>query len=102
MKFGKYFSELTRRQAQLYYLVNYSLKFPKISDQHKGYIGLRDKIDEALSSQKFGNNEFKYCGFVWFVIPKVILNLKVTWRESQNPNENEVEDHDSELDDQYI
>lgn len=27
------------------------------------------------------NKELRFCGFVWFVIPKVILNLKVTWRD---------------------
>lgn len=30
MKFPKYFSDQTRRQAQLYYLINYTLKFPCI------------------------------------------------------------------------
>lgn len=24
----------------------------------------------------------RYCGFVWFVIPKIIINLKITSHES--------------------
>ncbi len=89
MKFGRYFSEETRRQAQMFYLINYSLKFPNIKEEREGYTKLKDKIEQVLSSYKLTNNEFKYCGFVWFVIPKIILNLKITWKESQNPCENE-------------
>lgn len=75
----------------MFYLINYSLKFPKIKAESEGYGRLRDKIDKIVSEFKMINSEFKYCGFVWFVIPKIILNLKVTWKESQNPHQSQIE-----------
>lgn len=28
--------------------------------------------------------EGKYCGYIWFVIPKVIINMKITMKSSRN------------------
>lgn len=39
-------------------------------------------IERAEEELKVFSKEMRYCGFVWFVIPKIIINLKITSRES--------------------
>lgn len=53
------------------------------------------------------NKEEKFCGFVWFIIPKVILNLKITYRAAQLSmmeleNEEYLEKAEDEEEEEYI
>ncbi len=52
----------------------------KIKGQNSYMNELFDNILEEMKINKNDENEkrkIKYCGFVWFVIPKVIMNIKV-------------------------
>ena len=43
---------------------------------------LKEQIDQGITN-KITAKEGKYYGFIWFIIPKVIINLKVTAKAIQ-------------------
>lgn len=44
-------------------------------------------MNEGLAKLKVMNKNGEYCGFVWFIIPKVIINLKITTRSMKEQEE---------------
>jgi hypothetical protein len=62
------------------------IKFHADSDflADENFFALRQKI----LAEYFGltlNREGSFCGFVWFVIPKIIINQKYIMRRRQEP-----------------
>lgn len=55
MKKPKYFGDAVRREAQLCYLINYTLKFPGIKYENEGYNKMKGKIDKIMDQMKIIN-----------------------------------------------
>lgn len=71
------FNVATRKRALLFYIASYLIKFhfdDKFLEEDK-FVTLRKMIVDqykAMSMKQTG----EFCGFVWFVIPKIIINQK--------------------------
>ena len=63
----------------LYYVCSYiykfgnKLRFPIHSEILEK---IRSWISYCLESRKRLDKEGKFCGFIWFIIPKIIINIK--------------------------
>lgn len=78
LKYSRYFSEQIELKAQLFYLISYMYKFPEIQINEPYFEKLKAEVLSALDSLKIFNREGKFCGFIWFIIPKIIINLKIS------------------------
>ena len=65
------------RKTQLFYLVSYLYRFPHIHLPHPLFPGLKQQMHDYLAA-KMTRQQGEFCGFVWFIVPRVIINLKST------------------------
>ena len=65
------------RKTQLYYLVSYIYRFPTITLPNPKFQALREQI-EAYVEKRTLNRYGEFCGYVWFITPKVIINMKMS------------------------
>lgn len=66
------------RKAQIYYLVSYIYRFSHMQLTDPKLLALRDQIYDVIGSLNQFKKQGEFCGFVWFVLPKLIINLKLT------------------------
>ena len=71
------FSIYARRRALLFYLCSYIIKFHRdedfLNDETFGY--LRKQIMNNYTGLT-NSMEGQFCGFVWFIVPKIMINQK--------------------------
>ena len=76
------------QKAQLYYLVSYIYRFDSLEHPHPKFKELQDQV-ESYRMKRTMNRNSEFCGFVWFVIPRVIINLKISNRLPTLPDQEE-------------
>ena len=91
------FSPFARRRAVLFYLASYIIKFNKDENflSNDDFKGIRNMVLGIFKTMSY-NEEGKFCGFAWFIVPKLLINQKYRIRrqlrkESEDDNEEEEE-----------
>lgn len=76
-----YFHDMARKRAILFYLSSYIIKFNKdesfLNDETFG--PMRRMVLDIYRTLSY-KEEGRFCGFTWFVIPKILINLKYRMR----------------------
>lgn len=79
------FSPETRKRAMLFYACSYLMKYYEDEDflNEEHFRPLRERILHEFKGMSW-QREGKFCGFVWFVIPKIIINQKYRIRKMED------------------
>lgn len=82
----EFFSRETLDKCIFYYLVSYIMKFPNVKfeepvEKKSAFEKLKKQVDNASKLLGYFKPENNYFGFVWFVVPKIMISQKVRSRQ---------------------
>lgn len=94
-----FFSPFARRRAVLFYLASYILKFNKDENflNTDDLKGIRSMVLDIFKTMSY-KEEGKFCGFAWFVVPKLLINQKYRMRRQLHKDSDvDLEDKNEEV-----